>query len=480
EGRQHAELRQRLLREAQALARLSHPNVVTLYDVGAFEDGIFLAMELVEGINLAGWMKQPRPWREVLRVFVEAGRGLGAAHAAGLVHRDFKPANVLLGRDGRVYVTDFGIARLLHQEDGASTPASPEAPMGRLTHSGLVLGTPAYLAPELLRGRRADARSDEFSFCVALYEALFGVHPFPGETLRELAQAVQQGRVRAPEREVKAPAWVRRAVLRGLRDEPDERFPSMELLLAALTPPRRMLTRGVAAATVTGVLGALVAYGVAQRREARCEQEVEKVAAAWSPERRERGRAAFLATGAPYATPAWEKLATALDAYAAQWRTLRAGACLAAGSDTANQAWQTAACLDARLWQLTAVTDVLEKADVLTVQNAHQLMTSLEGLASCRDTPGPLRPPAAARPPPPAGGRGTAQAGAGPRPPRVPPVRRGPRGDVRPPRGAEGARLQAAARGGAPGPCRVPRRPQQDEAGGGVLLPGRVDRRGRA
>ncbi|WP_257463307.1 tetratricopeptide repeat protein [Archangium lipolyticum] len=391
EGHQRQELQQRLLREAQALARLSHPNVVTLYDVGTYGDGIFLAMELVEGTTLAEWMKEPHPWREVLRVFLDAGRGLAAAHAAGLVHRDFKPANALMGKDGRVYVTDFGIARLLHQEDGPSPQASPETPvhpMGQLTRTGFVLGTPAYLAPELLRGQRADARSDEFSFCVALYEALFGMRPFQGETLRELAEAMQQGRVRPPGREVKVPAWVRRAVLRGLRAEPGERFPSMESLLAALDPPRRIFTRVVATAAVAGVLGAIAAYGVTHRREVRCEQEVEKLAVAWSPARRERVRAAFLATGVPYAPPAWERLATALDAYTSQWRTLRTEACVAAGSDTADGAsWQTAACLDARLWQLAAVTEVLEKADALTVQNADQLTASLEGLTGCRDAP---------------------------------------------------------------------------------------------
>ncbi|QSQ19819.1 tetratricopeptide repeat protein [Pyxidicoccus parkwayensis] len=418
EGRQREDLQQRLLREAQALARLSHTNVVTLYDVGTFGDGIFLAMELVEGTTLAEWMKEPRPWKEVLRVFLEAGRGLAAAHAAGLVHRDFKPANTLLGRNGRVCVTDFGIARLLHQEDAPSPPAGVESSVpstGGLTRTGLVLGTPAYLAPELLQGQRADARSDEFSFCVALYEALFGVRPFQGETLRELAQAIQQGRVHAPGREVKVPSRVRRAVLRGLRAEPSERFPSMESLLAALTPPpRRMLARVLSAAAVAGVLGALAAYGLAHRRGAGCEQEVEKLAAAWGPARRERVRAAFLATGTSYAASAWERLASAMDDYAAQWRTLRIEACQAAGNDTArgaqrtgagkdtvDGAWQTAACLDTRLWQLAAVTDVLEKADAVTVQNAHQLTASLEGLAACRDAPGLSnrpQPPDALRP----------------------------------------------------------------------------------
>ncbi|RKH20767.1 protein kinase [Corallococcus praedator] len=392
EGRQREELRQRLLREAQALARLSHPNVVTLYDVGTHGDGVFLAMELVEGTTLAEWMKQPRPWKDVLRVFLEAGKGLAAAHAAGLVHRDFKPANTLLGKHGRVFVTDFGIAGPLHQEEGAPLQEHDKAPvasMRHLTRTGQLLGTPAYMAPELIRGQRADARSDAFSFCVALHEALFGARPFQGETLKDLAQAARQGSISPPKYEVKIPAHVQRALLRGLRSSPEERFPSMESLLAALTPrPIRWLARMMATATVAGVLGTLAAYGATHQEGSHCEQEVEKLAAAWSPARRERIRAAFLSTGASYAAPAWEQLASVLDTHATQWRTLRTEACLAAGSDTGDKAWQTAACLDARLWQLAAVTEVLEKADAETVKNAHQLTASLEGLTGCRDTPG--------------------------------------------------------------------------------------------
>ena len=392
EGRQQDELRQRLLREAQALARLAHPNVVTLYDVGTHGEAVFLAMELVEGSTLAEWMREPRPWREVLRVFLEAGKGLAAAHAAGLVHRDFKPANTLLGRHGRVCVTDFGIAGQLSQGDGAPLPEdseSPAASLKSLTRTGQLLGTPAYLAPELMQGQRADARSDEFSFCVALHEALFGSRPFQGETLKELGQAARQGRLNPPKREVNVPTRIRRAVLRGLSARPEDRFPTLQALLAALAPPprRRMLTWGVA--TATGLLGILATYGVTQRREARCEQEVEKLAAAWSPERRERVRAAFIATGLPYASAAWERLSGAVDAYAAQWRTLRTESCLAAGRDASDiTAWQTAACLDTRLWQLAATTEVLEKADALTVENAPQLTASLEGLTGCRDAPG--------------------------------------------------------------------------------------------
>ncbi|WP_375760993.1 tetratricopeptide repeat protein [Corallococcus exercitus] len=400
EGRQREELRQRLLREAQALARLAHPNVVTLYDVGTHGDGVFLAMELVEGTTLAEWMREPRPWKEVLRVFLEAGKGLAAAHAAGLVHRDFKPANTLLGKEGRVFVTDFGIAGPLPPDEDTPLQAPGKAPvaaMRHLTRTGQLLGTPAYMAPELMEGQHADAHSDEFSFCVALYEALFGVRPFQGATLQELAQAARQGRIRPPKREVKVPARVRRAVLRGLSANPQERFPSMAALLAALAPrPIRWMARMMATAAVAGVLGTLAAYGVTHREGNPCEQEGEKLTVAWSPARRERIRTAFLSTGASYAAPAWEQIASVLDAYAAQWRTLRTEACMAADGDTADVAWQTAACLDARLWQFAAVTEVLEKADVLTVQNAHPLTTSLQALAGCRDAPG-----LSARPQPP-------------------------------------------------------------------------------
>ncbi|WAM28181.1 tetratricopeptide repeat protein [Myxococcus sp. NMCA1] len=392
-GSQREELQQRLLREAQALARLSHPNVVTLYDVGAYGDGVFLTMELVEGTTLAEWMKELRPWKEVLRVFLEAGKGLAAAHAAGLVHRDFKPANTLLGKDGRVFVTDFGIARLLHQEEGASRQEHIEAPVtptGQLTRTGQLLGTPAYIAPELVRGQRADARSDEFSFCVALHEALFGARPFQGETMQELVLAAQQGRMSPPKREVKVPTRVRRAVLRGLSAKPEDRFPTMQSLLAALAPPpHRRLVPLVVTTTVAGTMGILAAYGTtAQRRDASCAREAEKLAVAWSPARRERIRTAFLATGMTYAAQAWKQFSTVMDAHTAQWQALRTEACRATTGDTADQARQTAACLDARLWQIAAVTEVLEKADAQTVQNARQLAASLEGLVGCRDTPG--------------------------------------------------------------------------------------------
>ncbi|MCP3135955.1 serine/threonine-protein kinase [Pyxidicoccus xibeiensis] len=395
EGRQVEELRLRLVLEAQALARLSDTHVVGVHDVGRHGDAVFLAMELVDGTTLAEWLKQPRSWQEVLRVFREAGQGLAAAHAAGLVHRDFKPTNVLVGRDGRARVTDFGMARPLNRagptasrsaREPGPTPTSPLS--SPLTRTGMLLGTPAYMAPELVEGRRADALSDQFSFCVALHEALYRVRPFAGDSLEAVTRAALEGRVRPAGRDTKVPAWVRRAVVRGLQPRPEDRFPSMEGLLAALTPPpRRTWARVAVLATAASALGAVVAYGMAHRSEARCEQEAERLGVAWGSTQRERVRAAFLATGAPYASVAWEKVSATLDAHASRWRELRVEACLKGHSTPTSAAWQTTACLDSRLWQLAAVTDVLAHADGQTVRNAQQLTASLEGLASCIDAP---------------------------------------------------------------------------------------------
>ena len=175
---------ERLRREAQALARLSHDNVIVVHDVGEVDGQVFLAMELIDGGTLSAWLKQPRPWREVARMFIQAGRGLAAAHAAGMVHRDFKPLNVLLRASGRPVVTDFGLVRELADpaepvpEPAVTDGPAIQSPGMRLTASNAVMGTPAYMAPEQLRGRPADERSDQFAFCIALYEGLYGVHPF--------------------------------------------------------------------------------------------------------------------------------------------------------------------------------------------------------------------------------------------------------------------------------------------------------------
>jgi hypothetical protein len=205
--------RSQLLAEAQALARLSHPNVITVFDVGTWEDEVFFAMEFVRGETLRSAQAVPglRPQR-ILDLYLAAGTGLAAAHQAGIVHRDVKPENVLVGDDGRVRVTDFGLARAAHEVDVRMS------------------GTPAYMAPEQWRGAPADVRTDQYSFCVALYEALHGQRPVRASAAPEGTEARRATRV---------PPGVDRTLARGLQPEAAARWPSMEALVAALRDARR-------------------------------------------------------------------------------------------------------------------------------------------------------------------------------------------------------------------------------------------------
>ncbi|HWB75902.1 MAG TPA: protein kinase, partial [Nannocystaceae bacterium] len=232
--------RARLLREARAMAKLSHPNVITVYDVGMFDQHVFIAMELVHGTSLRSWLKQrPRTWRGALECFVEAGRGLAAAHTAGLIHRDFKPDNVLVGDDGRVRVLDFGLARATDGEPDEVTPDgesfSPADAVERLTLTGAVIGTPGYMAPEQWRGGIVDHRTDQFSFCIALWEALFGQRPFGGSGATAIAARVMAGDIRRPPEDRNVPAWLVRVLRRGLSVDPTQRFRSMDALLGVLS-----------------------------------------------------------------------------------------------------------------------------------------------------------------------------------------------------------------------------------------------------
>lgn len=237
----------RLLREAQAMARLAHPNVVAIYDVGSLEGAIYLAMELVAGQTLRDILRAaPRAYEDLIDIFLQAGTGLAAAHTAGIVHRDFKPANVLVGKDGRVRITDFGLARPATSFGAGQERANAKAlrlawgsPM-QMTRSGVITGTPAYMAPEQFLCEPADARTDQFAFCVAMYEALFHERPFAGNSFEDLASAVLAGRLRPPSAESRVPAGIRAVLIRGLSTIPDHRYPSMgELLLALVEASRK-------------------------------------------------------------------------------------------------------------------------------------------------------------------------------------------------------------------------------------------------
>ncbi|WP_437572108.1 protein kinase domain-containing protein [Sorangium sp. So ce542] len=383
------EAAERLLREARALARLSHPNVIAVFDAGTFDGQVFLAMEFVEGSTLTAWLRaEQRPPEAVLGAFVRAGQGLAAAHAAGLVHRDFKPDNVLVDRGGRVRVTDFGLVRRADAAPAGAAEGAPAAPPsvhGTLTRTGAVLGTPAYMAPEQWRGQPADARSDQFSFCVALYEALHGERPYPAGALAAARSAPPAPP--APPRGSRAPERVRRALARGLSLAPEDRFPSMESLLASLEGARKP-PRWLAAAAVGGALLLAGAAALATRQPpgAVCGGAAARLAGAWDGARRAEVRGAFVATGAPYAEEAARAAEAALDGYARGWAGMYTEACEATharGEQSGELLDLRMACLGRRREALKALVDVLAAADARVVEAAAQAASRLPALDEC-------------------------------------------------------------------------------------------------
>jgi predicted Ser/Thr protein kinase len=390
--------RGRILREAQALARLSHPNVVQIYEVGEVGRQVFVAMEFVEGLTLAQWqIQQPRRWRELLDVYVQAGRGLAAAHAVGLVHRDFKPENVLVGADERVRVLDFGLART----DGEGAPAelrpTGDALLQPITTTGAMLGTALYMSPEQWRASPADPRSDQFSFCVALHAALFGVHPFAGATVQELRTRVLAGVVVTPPGRV--PGRLRRALLRGLRVDPAQRFPDMPALLAELERVRRgrplaWLGLGVLALGIGAALGGR--WSAPEEPADVCDSSAAQARAVWGPARRAAVRRAFLATERADAGVLWSQVAEQLDGYVDEWARGHAAACHEAmagegprrpRADLSEGPYLTMACLDRSLGELRGLTDAFIADADAVIGNAVKAAYKLRPLEECRARP---------------------------------------------------------------------------------------------
>ncbi len=397
----------RLLREAQALAKLTHPNVITVHDVGTWQTQVFVAMEYVEGQTLKAWLRVRRTWAELREVFVAAGRGLAAAHGADLVHRDFKPDNVLIGRDGRVRVTDFGLARWgqaprgeadlratdelrISSSTGLVVDRPEPSPVVSLTETGSLVGTPAYMAPEQYEQRPADAASDQFAFCVALFEAIYGERPFAGRTVAELASNVLEGRLSGAAHEVVVPRAVRQALRRGLSRRSSDRFASMDELLALLEQrPGRRVRGWVLAAAPVVVLGGVGLWAYAQADVSRspfCRTE-RGLAAVWQLERREAIAAAFLATGVAYASDTIERALPAVDEYVAEWERLRARSCEpeAVILEGPGGAALRERCLDRRRVALEALLEGFEGATPETVARAVGSVAALPELAPCGD-----------------------------------------------------------------------------------------------
>ena len=380
----------RLLREAQVMARLSHRNVVAVHDVGTDDGRVFIALELIEGETLTTWLARPRSWREILDVFVDAGRGLAAAHRVAIVHRDFKPSNVLIARDGRVCVSDFGLASAsdLDARPGGPTPAGDAL---RLTRTDALVGTPAYMAPEQLAGGRASPSSDQFAFAVALWEALTGAHPFGLRSLDELAAATRAGRVVAPPPGRKVPPKILRAVRRALAPSPDDRFASMDVLLGELARPReaRRSVAAVALAVVgAGAIVGAILYAGGARPEPPCRGAERKLAGVWDATRKAQVHGAFLASGQPYAEASWLTVERLLDKFATDFGAMHRDACEATEvrhDQSEALLDRRMACLDERLLGAGALTSLFATGEPEVVRRAVNAVADLPLVADCGD-----------------------------------------------------------------------------------------------
>ncbi len=402
DARDDGQARARLLREARALARLSHVNVVAVHEVGEHDGQVYVAMEFVRGRRLDRWLAAPgeddaraRPWRVIVDMFIQAGNGLAAAHEAGIIHRDFKPPNAIVSEEGVLKVLDFGLARDAQDAQPraltttfAETPLDPRA--STLTRAGAILGTPAYMSPEQLRGEEATAQSDQFSFCVALHEALYGARPFAGATLKQLALNVLAGH-RARPSGTTVPGWLDAIVARGLRGESASRWPSMRALVDALgddpSARRRRRARSLAAAGL--VVGSALALGsYARAMDQRCKGASAEFAEAWNAGRRAAVLTAMTGTGLSYARTSAESVTRTLDEYAERWAAARVDAC----EDTRIREEQTPAlmearlrCLDDRRRAAASIVRVLEEVDESSVGPSSRAVLRLPRIELCAD-----------------------------------------------------------------------------------------------
>jgi len=387
---------QRMHREAQALARLSHPNVVQVYDVGHHGEQLFVTMELVVGADLRRWLRAAkRGWREVLEVMLQAGEGLAAAHQAGLIHRDIKPDNILVGDDGRVRMADFGLARSeVTLTDPVELPVRPsdeersswlDTP---LTENGQILGTPAYMAAEQFLGAQPDVRSDVFSFCVVLYEGLFGQRPFPGRDWQEIAVATHAGHYTPPACDPPVPAWLTRTIARGLLPDPKLRHPSLAALLLELRRPLQAARRRWQWFGALGALAVGLAVGATTlQRSAPCVGADQAALALWTPERQAALHAAFVAVAPDAGAEISTRLSAHLEHYVGELKLRSMDACLAyqRGERSDSLYDRERACLDRRRGEVEALLTVLATPDAEVAAKALGAVEGLRDLASCGD-----------------------------------------------------------------------------------------------
>jgi tRNA A-37 threonylcarbamoyl transferase component Bud32 len=385
--------RTRLVAEARALARVSHPNVLGIYDIGSKGDVVYVALELVEGVDLAQWLRAgKRTWETIARVFAAVASGLAAVHAAGLVHRDVKPANILIERSspgdglGRVLVADFGIARATTANVvptlGVDVEGSTDDAM-HLTATGRVVGTPAYMAPEQHTGGEIGPAADQYALCVALHEALYGERPFPGD-VHTMLHAKSEPPNHPPPSDV--PRWLWTIVRRGLSWHARDRFASMSDLEAALREgPRSHRWRLPIALGVSTI--ATTAFAVTMARPA-CAGADAKLGGVWNDDRREAIAAAFAASERPRAKEAWAEVSARIDDYAMQLDDTYREACeagLVRRDHTEDLYDRQIACLDQRKQGLERSLVLLATGDGDVVDHAGTVASSLAAIEPCAD-----------------------------------------------------------------------------------------------
>ncbi len=383
----------RLLREAQSAAGIAHPNVVAVHQVGTHEGQVYVVMEFVDGGTLHEWIDdETRTWQEIVDVYLQAGEGLTAAHHLGLVHRDFKPDNVLIGSDGRVRVSDFGlVGRSGDTQEMASTMRSFDGIAGRLTQTGAIMGTPAYMPLEQLAGDRVDARSDQFSYCVSFFEALWKHRPYAGDTLAMIFAAIERGSIDEPPAD-DVPAGIRAALFKGLAALPRDRHASVDELLATIRAhrdPARRRAPAIAAGVALLGLGAAASYFVGPTRQRtpafECPDADTAYGNAWSDDRRAQVKAAF--SGKPTGEEMFAVLDAELDARRAEWVAGLTSACDARSSDSQTDAVfdLRMECLRDRQAEADLFAELLTGSDERLIDGALSSSTTLLPIAACED-----------------------------------------------------------------------------------------------
>lgn len=391
-GRDEPVAQARMIREAQAMARLSHPNVVPVFDVDVAEDSVLIAMEFVAGTTLRRWLKKGRSTSAIIAAFVRAGRGLAAAHAADLVHRDFKPANVLVGDDEQIKVTDFGLAKSTstlmvsaQARSRGSGDAHEVSGEDSVTNDDTVLGTPRYMAPEQHVGDAIGPAADQFAFCVALWEALVGKPPFAAAKGRSLLTAKMEGP--SGTLPVSVPRRVGHALRRGMQPRAEDRWPDMSSLLDVLEDDggrrRLVIVGGLAVGTVV----VAATWSEASTEEAPCHAGAQRIDEVWGLAQRDAAQASVTAvTG--FGSESWPAIAGRLDAYAEGWAKQYDDACAATHvrREQSNEALDLRMqCLESARRELAFTIDLLGVADSDITRRGVDAIAGLPGLQRCED-----------------------------------------------------------------------------------------------